>query len=145
MAFAYLPSIRWRARLRPPRSSLVGCPVLSDKRQELGSAFVGEKRSRTVERVDVRGTGDQVGEPVRAFDVENLIAGAPGDKGDLELGQPGPDRCEVLRLSFVKSFGPSDRHESWPQLEVTVDEVCYPAHWVSATRSARRLSRPTVQ
>jgi hypothetical protein len=54
-----------------PRSSFVGCPVLSEKRQELRSAFVGVKQPCTVECVDVRGAGDQVGEPVGPFDVED--------------------------------------------------------------------------
>ena len=43
----------------------MGCPVLSEKRQELRSAFVGVKQPCTVECVDVRGAGDQVGEPVQ--------------------------------------------------------------------------------
>ena len=49
----------------------MGCPVLSEKRQELPNAFVGVKQPCTVECVDVRGAGDQVGEPVGPFDVED--------------------------------------------------------------------------
>lgn len=84
------------AILTSTESSLVGCPVLSEKRQKLRGAFVGEMHPRTLELIDLRCARDQFAKLPGPLDREEQVTGTPCDKGGYpQLAELRPNSRQI--------------------------------------------------